>query len=130
MNTDLDRCRPQHRQDPCFTIESMSFRLRRSVLTTQCVMKPPRLVSQSRRWPGRQLGRSKSLPKYLDSRGFKVLSTTDKIEEENWAWYSADLYYPVRIGATFHARYQVLGKLGYGAHSTAWLGRDLQYACS
>ncbi|KAF2769192.1 putative serine/threonine protein kinase [Teratosphaeria nubilosa] len=44
---------------------------------------------------------------------------------ENWAWYRGDSYYPVRIGEAFRSRYQVLGKLGYGAHSTVWLGRDL-----
>ncbi|KAL5612212.1 hypothetical protein BROUX41_000248 [Berkeleyomyces rouxiae] len=35
-------------------------------------------------------------------------------------------YFPVRIGALYHAeRYQVVGKLGFGRTSTVWLARDL-----
>ncbi|KAM3425092.1 hypothetical protein BST61_g7058 [Cercospora zeina] len=58
--------------------------------------------------------------------GFKLLDSVEKVEEENWDWYSAEAYYPVHIGETFQSRYQIVGKLGYGAHSTAWLSRDLQ----
>lgn len=57
--------------------------------------------------------------------GFKLLDTA-KLEEENWEWYSSEAFFPVRIGKVFESRYQVLGKLGYGAHSTAWLCRDLR----
>ncbi|KAI9806285.1 MAG: hypothetical protein M1825_006400 [Sarcosagium campestre] len=35
-------------------------------------------------------------------------------------------FYPVRIGEVFQSRYQVLGKLGYGSRSTAWLCCDLR----
>jgi serine/threonine-protein kinase SRPK3 len=58
--------------------------------------------------------------------GFHTFSTAEKVEEETLAWYSPDVFYPVRIGDVFHSRYQVLGKLGYGAYSTVWLCRDLQ----
>ncbi|KAG6309254.1 hypothetical protein E4U44_007222 [Claviceps purpurea] len=34
-------------------------------------------------------------------------------------------YYPVTIGEIFCARYQVVGKLGFGTTSTVWLARDL-----
>ncbi|KAF2215924.1 hypothetical protein CERZMDRAFT_109760 [Cercospora zeae-maydis SCOH1-5] len=47
------------------------------------------------------------------------------ITVENWDWYSAEAYCPIRIGETLQSRYQIVGKLGYGAHSTAWLSRDL-----
>ncbi|KAL4745928.1 kinase-like domain-containing protein [Aspergillus terricola var. indicus] len=40
--------------------------------------------------------------------------------------YKAAHYYPVRIGDVYHARYEVAGKLGYGAYSTSWLCQDLQ----
>jgi serine/threonine-protein kinase SRPK3 len=57
--------------------------------------------------------------------GFHSLSA-EKIEEENLSWYSPDHFYAVRIGEIFRSKYQVLGKLGYGAYSTVWLCRDLQ----
>ena len=81
----------------------------------------------SNRWLGKLFGRADSPPRQNPLSGFTFLNHVEKLEEENWAWYSADTYYPVRIGETFRSRYHVLGKLGYGAHSTVWLGRDLQY---
>ncbi|KAK3987686.1 Serine/threonine-protein kinase, partial [Cladorrhinum sp. PSN332] len=47
------------------------------------------------------------------------------IEEETLPDYLASRYYPVHIGEVIHGRYQVVGKLGYGATSTVWLARDL-----
>ncbi|KAM4060356.1 kinase [Hirsutella rhossiliensis] len=49
------------------------------------------------------------------------------LEEETLPFYKPKQYYPVRIGDLFVARYQVEGKLGYGAYSTSWLCRDLQH---
>lgn len=45
-------------------------------------------------------------------------------EEERLPWYSTEQFYPVRMGDIFIAKYKVVGKLGYGAHSTVWLCRD------
>nr|POE82349.1 serine/threonine-protein kinase spk-1 [Quercus suber] len=81
------------------------------------------MFSSGRRW----FGRSESSPTPIAVSGFGAIDAATKLEEENWEWYSQDAYYPVHIGETFRSRYQVLGKLGYGAHSTAWLGRDLLY---
>lgn len=50
-----------------------------------------------------------------------------KIEEETLGGYLPERFYPVRIGEAFNSRYQVIGKLGYGATSTVWLARDLMY---
>ena len=61
------------------------------------------------------------------NNGFKVISDAEKLEEENWDWYKPGLFYPMRIGEVFQSRYQVLGKLGYGSRSTAWLCRDLTW---
>lgn len=49
-------------------------------------------------------------------------------EEEKLPWYAADQFYPVRIGEVLDSRYKVLGKLGYGAHSTSWLCQSIRYA--
>lgn len=51
-----------------------------------------------------------------------------RIEEETLPGYIASRYYPVRIGEVFRDRYQVVGKLGFGANSTVWLARDLRFA--
>lgn len=47
-------------------------------------------------------------------------------EEERLPWYSANQFYPTCIGEILGSRYKVLGKLGYGAHSTVWLCRNLR----
>ncbi|KJX97005.1 protein kinase [Zymoseptoria brevis] len=52
------------------------------------------------------------------------LPIDQKIEEETIPGYIASRYYPVRIGEVFQARYQVVGKLGFGVTSTVWLARD------
>ncbi|KAI3005603.1 hypothetical protein CBS147346_4269 [Aspergillus niger] len=48
------------------------------------------------------------------------------IEEETLPEYTASQYYPTRIGEVIKERYQVIGKLGYGSTSTAWLARDME----
>ncbi|KAI9147615.1 serine threonine protein kinase, CMGC group [Paramyrothecium foliicola] len=49
-----------------------------------------------------------------------------KIEEELFPDYVASRYYPARIGEVLGQRYQIVGKLGYGASSTVWLARDFE----
>ncbi|KAK2756125.1 hypothetical protein FQN54_005533 [Arachnomyces sp. PD_36] len=83
-------------------------------------------MSSILRWSRSLLPRSGSPTRQFPTSGFHTFSATEKIEEEGFAWYSADTFYPVRIGEVFHSKYQVLGKLGYGAYSTVWLCRDLQ----
>ncbi|KAI0532658.1 hypothetical protein GGR58DRAFT_159396 [Xylaria digitata] len=51
---------------------------------------------------------------------------TEELERNiTFPGYLAARYYPVWIGEVFANRYQVVGKLGFGAHSTVWLARDL-----
>ncbi|RMY93362.1 hypothetical protein D0862_09238 [Hortaea werneckii] len=52
------------------------------------------------------------------------MQTDSKIEEETVPNYDASRYYPVEIRDIFQGRYEVLGKLGYGATSTTWFCRD------
>ena len=59
--------------------------------------------------------------------GPHVLDGSLKYEEEKLNWYTPEKFYPVRIWEVFNKRYQVVGKLGYGAYSTVWLCRDLEY---
>ena len=62
--------------------------------------------------------------------GFQVIDPADKVEEEKLPFYNRDEYYPMRIGEVIGEHYQVVAKLGYGATSTVWLGRDLRYVSS
>ena len=61
------------------------------------------------------------------AHSLEVLQKTELLEEESLPWYTEESFYPVRIGEVFKSKYQVIGKLGYGSVSTAWLCRDLEY---
>ncbi|OOF99269.1 hypothetical protein ASPCADRAFT_394536 [Aspergillus carbonarius ITEM 5010] len=52
------------------------------------------------------------------------LDTERLIEEERLPFYRREQFYPVQIGELFNSIYKVLGKLGYGSHSTVWLCHD------
>ncbi len=54
------------------------------------------------------------------------ISSDVMIEEEKLKFYEPEQYYPVHIGEVVKSRYEVVGKLGYGAYSTVWLCRDLR----
>ncbi|KAK5169575.1 uncharacterized protein LTR77_005552 [Saxophila tyrrhenica] len=54
------------------------------------------------------------------------MASHEPFEEETLPGYEAEEFYPVHIGEKLNARYEVLGKLGYGASATAWLCRDLK----
>jgi serine/threonine protein kinase len=66
-------------------------------------------------------------PRVFTNTDFTRIAQDKRIEEETLPDYLAARYYPVRIGEVFVNRYQVVGKLGYGAFSTVWLARDLKY---
>lgn len=65
-------------------------------------------------------------PRIFPTKGFGLLPTNTKFEEERLVGYQANNFYPVRLGEVFQARYQVVAKLGFGTASTVWLCRDLQ----
>ncbi|KAK7910605.1 hypothetical protein PG985_013086 [Apiospora marii] len=71
-------------------------------------------------WPGRAWR-----PITFSNPNFTRISLDEKIEEELFPDYIASRYYPVRIGEVLRDRYQIVGKLGFGATSTVWLARDL-----
>lgn len=58
--------------------------------------------------------------------GFDVIGDSEVLEEERFEEFNAGHYYPVNIGDIFASKYQVIGKLGFGATSTVWLARDLR----
>ena len=64
-------------------------------------------------------------PRPPSTATFQTLDPSRLIEEETLPMYNSQAFYPVRIGQVFQSRYQVVGKLGYGAYSTVWLCRDL-----
>ncbi|KAI1061636.1 hypothetical protein LB506_011831 [Fusarium annulatum] len=71
-------------------------------------------------WPGRAWK-----PLVFSSPDVPKVPKEVKIEEERFPDYVASRYYPVKIGEVLRDRYQVVGKLGFGASSTVWLARDL-----
>ncbi|KAF9003004.1 kinase-like domain-containing protein [Cyathus striatus] len=83
--------------------------------------EPTESIKTTKPWPSEG-----SPARKLPTRGFAVVDGSVPLEEENWEWYTPGLYYPVRIGQIFRSQYQVLGKLGYGSQSTAWLCHDLK----
>ncbi|KAF2270845.1 hypothetical protein CC78DRAFT_573202 [Lojkania enalia] len=48
------------------------------------------------------------------------------LEEEQLLWYNSDQFYPVCTREIPDYSFNVMGKLGYGAHSTVWLCRDIK----
>ncbi|RMZ75409.1 hypothetical protein DV738_g5486, partial [Chaetothyriales sp. CBS 135597] len=74
-----------------------------------------------------RLGRSWKPLNFSNSNNFARIPLNQKIEEENLPDYVASRYYPARIGEIFRDRYQIVGKLGFGASSTVWLARDMSY---
>ena len=72
-------------------------------------------------WPGRAWK-----PLISSKSTFRRIPPDEKIEEELLPNYLPSRYYPVRIGEVLRDRYQVVGKLGFGASSTVWLARDLE----
>lgn len=83
------------------------------------------MASSLFRWIPSWIRRSPLPPRVFSNTNFEQISADCRVEEETFADYLAVRYYPVRIGDVFASRYQVVGKLGYGAYSTAWLARDL-----
>ena len=50
------------------------------------------------------------------------------VPAEDLTRYCPGRYHPVHLGDSFNdGRYEILHKLGFGAFSTVWLARDLQY---
>ncbi|TVY45574.1 hypothetical protein LSUB1_G000933 [Lachnellula subtilissima] len=72
--------------------------------------------------------KSSSPPREPPRFGFETLDNEYLLEEETCSWYDPEAFNPVRIGETFQSKYRVLGKLGYGSISTAWLCRDLIFS--
>ncbi|GAM37861.1 hypothetical protein TCE0_033f08139 [Talaromyces pinophilus] len=66
-------------------------------------------------------------PLNFTNQNFVRIAANQKIEEEQFPEYAASRYYPVRIGEVFRDRYQVAGKLGFGASSTVWLAPDMSH---
>lgn len=80
----------------------------------------------SRAWS--RIGQPKLLlPRTFPNTNFIRIPLEEKVEEETLPDYLPARYYPVRIGQVFVDRYQVVGKLGFGASSTVWLAHDLRY---
>ncbi|KAJ6131207.1 hypothetical protein N7523_001667 [Penicillium sp. IBT 18751x] len=66
-------------------------------------------------------------PLNVTNSKFIQLPTCQAIEEETIPGYVACRYYPTWIGEILKNRYQVVGKVGFGASSTMWLARDMDH---
>ncbi|KAJ5100274.1 hypothetical protein N7456_006326 [Penicillium angulare] len=66
-------------------------------------------------------------PLNFTNTNFIRIPASQTVEEEIIPGYSAVRYYPTCIGEIIKERYQVVGKLGFGASSTVWLARDMDY---
>ncbi|KAH8424327.1 uncharacterized protein LDX57_002078 [Aspergillus melleus] len=73
-----------------------------------------------------QLGR-RWKPLSFSNPNFVRIPEAQKIEEETLPDYVVSHSYPIRIGEVIKERYQVIGKLGFGSTSTAWLARDMDH---
>ncbi|KAF5339151.1 hypothetical protein D9611_011209 [Ephemerocybe angulata] len=84
------------------------------------------MLSSIGRWASKALsGRQPWALKTFANPHFRRIGANQLLEEENMPEFSTVGYYPVRIGELLASRYQVVGKLGFGAMSTVWLARDL-----
>lgn len=94
----------------------------------RCLLpKPIHHVFISRAW-SRLGGRGAPLqPRIFANPSFVRIPADVQVEEEALPDYLPARYYPMRIGQVLVDRYQVVGKLGFGASSTVWLARDLRY---
>ncbi|KAJ5919464.1 hypothetical protein N7454_009299, partial [Penicillium verhagenii] len=72
-----------------------------------------------------RLGR-KWTPLKFTNPNFIQIPASQEIEEETIPGYEAARYYLIQIGEILKDRYQVVGKLGFGASSTVWLARDME----
>lgn len=71
-------------------------------------------------------GTAAVVPRLFPATVSTNIPTSEKLEEENWPWFTPQSFYPVHIGDVIHSKYQVLYKLGYGTTATIWMCRDLQ----
>ncbi|KAF6758026.1 CMGC/SRPK protein kinase [Ephemerocybe angulata] len=84
------------------------------------------MLSSIGRWASKALsGRQPWTLKTFANPHFERIGANQLLEEENMPEFSTVGYYPMRIGDLLASRYQVVGKLGFGATSTVWLARDL-----
>ncbi|KAI6779942.1 Serine/threonine-protein kinase SRPK [Emericellopsis cladophorae] len=64
-------------------------------------------------------------PRQFPTHRGPLLPVQQLLEEETLPRYSAEHYYPARIGEVLGSQYQIVSKLGFGSTSTVWLARDL-----
>ena len=78
------------------------------------------------KWTRNSIRRAPSPPMRFPASGFEVVNHSEVLDEERFEGFKTEQYYPVNIGDIFASKYQVIGKLGFGATSTVWLARDLR----
>lgn len=91
--------------------------------------KTPDMASRLSAWR-HGLRKKPASSRAISNSSFITLQAETPVDEETLRHYDPEQFYPVHIGDLLKDRYQVAGKLGYGAYSTSWLCRDLRYVTS
>ncbi|RAH71116.1 kinase domain protein [Aspergillus aculeatinus CBS 121060] len=77
------------------------------------------------KWAMKTLRRTPSPPICFPTSGFETVRPSEVLDEERFENFKQGKYYPANIGDVLHAKYQIIGELGFGTTSTVWLARDL-----
>ncbi|PYI29535.1 kinase domain protein [Aspergillus indologenus CBS 114.80] len=78
------------------------------------------------KWAMKPFRRAPCPPMHFPTSGFDILPPSEVLEEERFEHFRCGAYYPANIGDVLKAKYQVIGKLGFGTTSAVWLARDLE----
>lgn len=76
------------------------------------------------KWAMKTLRRAPSPPICFPTGGFETVRPSEVLEER-FVKLKQEKHYPTNIGDVLHAKYQIIGRLGFGTTSTVWLARDL-----
>ncbi|CAG7996098.1 unnamed protein product [Penicillium nalgiovense] len=78
------------------------------------------------KWATKAFRRAPLPPMCFPTSGSDTVRPSVVLDEERFEKFKQGKYYPANIGDVLISKYQIVGKLGFGTTSTAWLARDLE----